>query len=106
VLQRTSPNRLQQLADKAQSTSFHSPGLGRTVSTLLTSLRYFKAEPEIVQYFFSKFTNHARLPKRHDYQTQGMSKEELVNNLKDLLADLESGEVPFIRKVEELVVAE
>ena len=41
-----------------------------------------------------------------DYQTQGMSKEELVSNLKDLLADLESGEVPYIRKVEELVVAE
>ncbi len=41
-----------------------------------------------------------------DYHTQGMSKEELVGNLKDLLADLESGEVPYIRKVEELVVAE
>lgn len=41
-----------------------------------------------------------------DYQTQGMSKEELVRNLKDLLADLESGEVPYVRKVEELVVAE
>ena len=41
-----------------------------------------------------------------DYQTQGMSKEELVGNLKDLLADLESGEVPYVRKVEELVVAE
>jgi predicted RNase H-like HicB family nuclease len=40
-----------------------------------------------------------------DYQTQGMSKEELVNNLKDLLADLGSGELPFIRKVEDLVVA-
>jgi predicted RNase H-like HicB family nuclease len=40
------------------------------------------------------------------YQTQGMSKEELINNLKDLLADLESGEVPYVRKVEELVVAE
>ena len=39
-----------------------------------------------------------------DYQTQGMSKEELVSNLRDLLADLESGEVPFIRKVEDLVV--
>ena len=36
-----------------------------------------------------------------DYQTQGMSKEELVKNLKDLLADLESGEIPYIRKVEE-----
>jgi predicted RNase H-like HicB family nuclease len=41
-----------------------------------------------------------------DYQTQGMSKEELVNNLRDLLADLESGQVPYVRKVEELVVAE
>ena len=41
-----------------------------------------------------------------DYMTQGMSKEELVGNLKDLLVDLESGEVPHIRKVEELVVAE
>jgi predicted RNase H-like HicB family nuclease len=41
-----------------------------------------------------------------DYQTQGMSKEELVNNLKDLLVDLESREIPYIRKVEELVVAD
>lgn len=41
-----------------------------------------------------------------EYQTQGMSKQELVGNLKDLLVDLESGEVPYIRKVEELVVTE
>jgi predicted RNase H-like HicB family nuclease len=41
-----------------------------------------------------------------DYETQGKSKKELVSNLKDLLADLESGEVPYVRKVEELVVAE
>jgi predicted RNase H-like HicB family nuclease len=41
-----------------------------------------------------------------DYRTQGMSKEELVNNLKGLLVDLESGEIPYIRKVEELVVAD
>ena len=41
-----------------------------------------------------------------DYETQGMSKEELVANLKDLLADLESGEIPYVRKVEDLVVAE
>ena len=40
-----------------------------------------------------------------DYQTQGMSKEELVENLKSLLVDLESGEIPYIRKVEDLVVA-
>ena len=41
-----------------------------------------------------------------DYQTQGMSKEELSKNLRDLLADLESGEIPYIRKVEELVLAD
>ncbi|MGD0007237.1 MAG: type II toxin-antitoxin system HicB family antitoxin [Terriglobia bacterium] len=41
-----------------------------------------------------------------DYQTQGTSKEELVCNLKDLLVDLESGDVPYVRKVEDLVVAE
>jgi len=40
-----------------------------------------------------------------DYETQGKSKKELAANLKDLLAHLESGEVPYIRKVEELVVA-
>jgi predicted RNase H-like HicB family nuclease len=41
-----------------------------------------------------------------DYHTQGMSKEELVSNLKELLSDVDSGEVPYVRKVEELVVAE
>ncbi|HUU13372.1 MAG TPA: type II toxin-antitoxin system HicB family antitoxin [Terriglobia bacterium] len=41
-----------------------------------------------------------------DYQTQGMSKQDLVKNLRDLLVDLESGEIPYIRKVEELVLAD
>jgi len=41
-----------------------------------------------------------------DYQTQGLSKQELVENLKSLLVDLESGEIPYIRKVEDLVVAD
>jgi predicted RNase H-like HicB family nuclease len=40
-----------------------------------------------------------------DYWTQGYSKDELQENLKDLLHDLESGEIPFIRKVEEMAVA-
>jgi hypothetical protein len=40
-----------------------------------------------------------------DYLTQGMSKVELAENLKSLLVDLESGEVPPIRTVEELMVA-
>lgn len=41
-----------------------------------------------------------------DYQTQGTSKEELIDNLKDILTDIESGEIPYIRKVEELVLSE
>ncbi len=40
-----------------------------------------------------------------DYQTQGASKEDLAENLKDLLIDLESGQVPYARKIEELLVA-
>jgi hypothetical protein len=40
-----------------------------------------------------------------DYQTQGTTKEELIENLKDLLIDIESGQVPYIRKVEALLVA-
>ncbi|HEY3041478.1 MAG TPA: hypothetical protein VGJ66_22265 [Pyrinomonadaceae bacterium] len=39
-----------------------------------------------------------------DYLTQGDSKDELMENLKDLLINLESGEVPFVRKVAEMAV--
>lgn len=40
-----------------------------------------------------------------DYETQGFSKEELIENLKDLLVDLEANQIPFVRRVEELVLA-
>ena len=40
-----------------------------------------------------------------DSETQGVSKDEFVEQLTDLLIDLESGEVPFVRKIEEMVVA-
>jgi len=39
------------------------------------------------------------------YQTQAYSKAELLDNLRDLLADFESGEVPYVRKVEEMAIA-
>jgi len=39
-----------------------------------------------------------------DYETQAYSKDELIENLKDLLQDLESNGVPFVRRVEELVI--
>jgi predicted RNase H-like HicB family nuclease len=41
-----------------------------------------------------------------DYQTQGYSKDELLENLKDLLIDVQSDEIPYIRKVEEMAIAE
>ncbi len=40
-----------------------------------------------------------------DYQTQATTKSELTENLTELLKDIESREVPYIRKVEELLVA-
>jgi hypothetical protein len=40
-----------------------------------------------------------------DYQTQGLSKAELMENLKDIFSDIESEQIPYIRKVEELVIA-
>jgi len=50
--------------------------------------------------FFIGFLNDYRY-----YETQGYSKEELLDNLKSLLADIESEEISFIRKVEELAIA-
>jgi predicted RNase H-like HicB family nuclease len=41
-----------------------------------------------------------------EYQTQGMSKEELISNLNDLMRDLQSGEIPYIRKVEKLILVD
>ena len=40
-----------------------------------------------------------------DYQTQATTKSELTESLIELLKDIESREVPYIRKVEELLVA-
>jgi hypothetical protein len=40
-----------------------------------------------------------------DYSTQGANREELTENLRSLLADIESDQIPYIRKVEELFVA-
>jgi len=50
---------------------------------------------------FLGFLNECRVS-----QTHGMSKEELVNNLRGLLADLESGDIRYIRKVKDLVPAD
>lgn len=40
-----------------------------------------------------------------DYWTQGDSLEDLKEHLRDLYKDLTSGEIPGIRKVEELVLS-
>lgn len=40
-----------------------------------------------------------------DYETQAESKAALVDNLKSLLQDIDSGEVPYIRHTDELLIA-
>jgi predicted RNase H-like HicB family nuclease len=40
-----------------------------------------------------------------DYWTQGQSLEDLKEHLSELYADLTSGEIPAVRRVEELIVA-
>jgi len=40
-----------------------------------------------------------------DYMTQGMSREELKENLRDIYVELNSGRIPSVRKEEDLVFA-
>lgn len=40
-----------------------------------------------------------------DYWTQGQSREELQENLKDIFQELTSGNIPGVRRVAELEVA-
>lgn len=40
-----------------------------------------------------------------DYMTQGKTKNELIDNLKDIYAELNSGNIPCVRKVAEMEVA-
>jgi predicted RNase H-like HicB family nuclease len=40
-----------------------------------------------------------------DYRTQGESLEDLKEHLKDLYLDLTSGELPGIRRADELIVS-
>lgn len=40
-----------------------------------------------------------------DYWTQGQSREELQENLKDIFEELTSGNIPGVRRVAELEVA-
>lgn len=39
-----------------------------------------------------------------DYLTQGKDGEELKANLADLYQDINSGEIPYVKKVDELVL--
>jgi predicted RNase H-like HicB family nuclease len=41
-----------------------------------------------------------------DSITQGSTTQELLENLRDLYKDIASGEIPYIKKVDELVLAE
>jgi predicted RNase H-like HicB family nuclease len=39
-----------------------------------------------------------------DYRSQGMSLEELEENLRDIYAEINSGRIPHIRKIGELAL--
>jgi predicted RNase H-like HicB family nuclease len=39
-----------------------------------------------------------------DYRTQGVTLEELKENLKDIYKDLNSGQIPCVRKSGEIVI--
>lgn len=39
-----------------------------------------------------------------DYETQGLSKEKLLENLKSLLEDIETKDTPYIIKFEEMAI--
>ena len=40
-----------------------------------------------------------------DYWTQGEDYAELIENLKDLYKDMTNGEIPAIRKMEEIIIS-
>ena len=63
-------------------------------------MRVLKFTPWQDDDFFIGFLN-----EYPDYQTQGNTREELLENLKELLIDLKSGQVPYVHNVEELMVA-
>lgn len=58
-----------------------------------TAFTFWKDEP-----FFIGFLNNYP-----DYKTQALSKQELIENLKDLLSDLESDSVPYIRLAKSII---
>lgn len=44
------------------------------------------------------------LERYPDYMTQGSTLDELIENLRDIFKDLESGEIPAVRKSGELEI--
>jgi len=63
----------------------------------MTKLRYVHWKEE--DFYLGYFEDYP------DYLTQGESLGELLENLKDLYQDILSGEIPYVRKVDELILA-
>lgn len=63
----------------------------------MTKLRYVHWQEE--DFHLGHFEDYPH------YITQGRTVEELVENLKDLYRDITSGEVPYIKRVDEVVVS-
>jgi predicted RNase H-like HicB family nuclease len=63
----------------------------------MESLKYIHWQDD--EYLIGHFVDYP------DYLTQGTSLEELKENLESLYNDLTSGEIPYIKKVDELKIA-
>jgi predicted RNase H-like HicB family nuclease len=63
----------------------------------MTKLRYVHWQEE--DYHLGYFEDYP------DYLTQGKTPAELLENLEDLYRDIHSGQIPYIRKVDELILA-
>ncbi len=63
----------------------------------MTKLRYIHWQED--DYHIGYFEDYP------DYRTQGKTLDELQQNLRDLHKDISSREVPYIKRVDELVVS-
>lgn len=60
--------------------------------------------PETIKIIYWKGDTHwlGHMQDYPDYVTQGETIEELQENLRDLLKDIESGEIPGVKRVMEI----
>lgn len=89
---------VQYLRCRAAACFSFSEGVFLSLRDRMTRLRFVHWKEE--DYHLGYFEDYP------DYVTQGATEAELMENLRGLYQDIVSGEVPYIRKVDELVLAQ